>query len=425
MMRWIVHYYCERSFITIKMTIMTVLDETKAAIQEAAGNAWALAGRRGTIVGGTGVGKSKIAINELMGYNGKIHALIVTPTRPMRDETWPAEMKKWGVSDMLERSDIKIICYASLSREKGRHYTHVILDEIHWLTELNAGFFRSAQTGDNEGSVGLLSQFFATNVADAVMGLTATEPDPKRDPDKALIIDQIAPVCFRYSLDQGVEDGVIRDYEIRVIMMLLDRVNKNVKGGTKIKPFMTTEAAQYDYLSRSINKFRMLAANNPKLEKMVMFQTLARTRFIYNLPSKTALAKRVIAKEAPGKRTLVFCGSIAQCDALFGNAVYHSKSGKTVLDEFMNKTRDLMGCVNALNEGMNIDELEQEIIIQISSNERHLVQRAGRALRIGLDCKGIIYILCVQGTVDESWLKKSLAGFDENRIVYLSSLNYG
>ncbi|WP_372341155.1 DEAD/DEAH box helicase, partial [Escherichia coli] len=151
---------------------------------------------------------------------------------------------------------VKTVCFAPLKKELGKKYKLVILDEVHRLTDMSAAAFK--ETGED-----ILTEFMAENLAEAVMGLTATVPDPKRDPDKARIIAQIAPVVFTYSLDQGVEDGMIADYKIRVIQSVLDNSTKNIKGGTKQKPFLTTEAAQYEYLEKQIRKWRAQASNTP------------------------------------------------------------------------------------------------------------------------------------------------------------------
>jgi superfamily II DNA or RNA helicase len=365
---------------------MKELNSIKAEIQQQAHSTWLAAGRVGTIAAGTGFGKSRVAIMELqrmlldseltIDEYYKEPILLVVPTEKLRDENWPKEFADWLMQDVVDRY-VKCICFASLKKELGKKYKLVILDEIHRLTDMSAAAFLS--TGED-----VLTTFMAENLSEAVMGLTATVPDARRDPEKARIIAQIAPVVFTYSLDQGVEDGMIRDYEIRVIQSVLDNVNKNITGGTKLKPFQTTEQAQYEYLEKQIRKMRAQAgsATNPKqkasFDKLAMFATMARNRFIYNLPSKTALAARCIKAISSGKRTLVFAGSIEQCNLLCGENVYHSKSGSSAYNKFNSKEINLLGVVNAANEGVNFVDLDQSLVIQVDSNERNLVQRVNQ-----------------------------------------------
>jgi len=412
---------------------MKEINSVKDEIQQQAHAVWLAAGRVGTMAAGTGFGKSKVAVMECQRMERELillehylqneskPILLVTPTEKLRDENWPREFSDWDCHYMYDRN-VKAICFASLKNEMNNptRYKLIILDEVHRLTELSATAF--LQTGED-----VLTTFLSTNLADAVMGLTATVPDPKRDPEKAAIIAKIAPVVFTYSLDQGVADGMIADYEIRVIETYLDDSTKNITAGTKTAPFQTTEYAQYNYMEKQIKKYRAQAggAATPKqkasLEKLAMFATMARNRFLYNLPSKTALAAKCIKSISAGKRTLVFAGSIAQCEELLGENVYHSKSGSTAINRFNTAQINILGVVNAANEGLNFFELDQSLIIQVDSNERNLVQRVGRCLRQRDGHKAIIYILCVQGTADERWLEKSLKGFDQSKITYYSS----
>lgn len=404
---------------------MKVANQVKTEIQQQAHTAWLQTGRMGSIAAGTGVGKSRIAIMEVermhnLGFlKNKDDVLLVTPTVKLRDENWPMEFRVWGQMELFNKY-VKPICFASLKNEKDNHYKLVIIDELHHVTDLSAQAF----TSDDEDQ---LSQFFAENLADAVMGLTATEPDSKREPEKTRIVAQIAPVVFRYTLDQGVSDGMIADYEIRVILMPLDSTNKYIQAGTKVKPFKTTEAKQYEYLEKQIKRYRMLAnqtkipAEEVKFEKLALFATFNRNRFLYNLASKTTLAERCLKHMLGQKRTLVFCGSIAQCDKLLAPNVYHSRSSSDAFEAFNNKEVGVLGVVQAANEGINFNDLDQVLILQMDSNSRNLVQRVGRCLRPREGHKAAIYIICVEGTADEKWLDKSLTAFDPSKVTYYSS----
>jgi len=360
---------------------MKELNSVKAEIQQQAHAAWLAAGKVGTIAAGTGFGKSRVAIMEIdRMVAGEMDTtphqiLLVTPTEKLRDENWPQEFIDWGY-DRNCLGWVKSICFASLKKEIGNKYKLVIIDEVHHITSLSAAAF--LETGVNP-----LTEFCAANLGSAVMGLTATVPDAKRDPEKAKIIAQVAPVVFTYSLDQGVEDGMIRDYEIRVIQSSLDNVSKCIEAGTKVKPFKTTEEAQYQYLEKNIRKFRALEASalpakKAGFAKLGMFATMARNRFLYNLPSKTELAQRCIKHIAKGKRTLVFCGSIEQCNLLLGDNVYHSKSGSDSFRKFNAEEIDILGVVNAANEGLNFVNLDQGLVIQVDSNERSITQRVNK-----------------------------------------------
>jgi superfamily II DNA or RNA helicase len=402
-------------------------NEIKREIQLRAHDTWTASERHGTLAMGTGAGKSYIAVHEAkrMWLEGELlgpeDILVVSPTEKLRDSNWPAEFEKWDAAEVYNKH-VRSICFASLSRERGKKYKLVILDEIHHLTELSAKAFIPALVGDTDENADELSHFFSENFAEAVMGLTATVPDPKREPEKYALIKQLAPVVFHYTLDQAVDEGMIADYEIRVILSPLDNYVKVIDGGSKKYGFFkTTEFAHYQYLEKQILQAYTLAKQNPKCAKLPTFRTFARNRFIYNLPSKTEIAKKLLAKVLPGKRTLVFCGSIEQSEALMPGATFHSKTSDAAFRSFNNKELDSLGVVNAANEGHNFTELDQAVIVQLDSNPRNLVQRIGRCLRLRDGHKAVVYIIVAQGTADEKWLEKALGDFDRNKIGYYSS----
>jgi superfamily II DNA or RNA helicase len=71
-----------------------------------------------------------------------------------------------------------------------------------------------------------------------------------------------------------------------------------------------------------------------------------------------------------------------------------------------------------LNEGVNIANLKQGIIMHSYGNERKASQRIGRLLRLNPNDKAIVHILCYVGTVDEKWCKEALEGFDQSKILW-------
>lgn len=340
--------------------------------------------------------------------------LLAVPTETLRDTGWLDEVKLWYGDEGIQmwHACVKAVCYISMHKQQGGYYDLVILDEAHHLTTLSASFFKA-------------------NVVMATLGLTATYPDQK-EVFKYALLNELAPVCFTYPLEQGVEDGLVSDFEITVIQSELDDVYKIIQAGTKAKPYMTTEKKHYEYLSNSLKrKFAEQGAgigNPAAVAKAIQFMTLRRARFIYDLPSKTKLAKAVILAEITphaNLRSLIFCGSIKQCEELCGTHVYHSKTKDNELKRFLSEEIRTLGCVNALNEGINIPNLDQSIIVQASSNPREMTQRVGRNVRWREGHVAKIFILCVLGTQDESWVKNALASFSTERIKYVPSRTYG
>jgi superfamily II DNA or RNA helicase len=389
---------------------MTDINEVKSGIQDAAFVQWDKE-QRGTVAGATGMGKSRIAVMAMTRvrmekYPIQPRILIMVPTEELRDKNWPEEIRRWCKDDEeFEQAmeGVRLVCYASAPTVQEGAWDLVVLDEIHHMTER-------------------VEQLFYNNLMHRVLGLSATPPDAKRDPIKYSLINQYAPVIFQYTLEQGVEDGVVADFEIVVVMEGLDNIKKNIKGGTAKAPFMTTEAKQYEFLDRVVKR-SMAMPDGPRKSDAIKFSQLRRTRFIYDLPSKTALAKALLEKLPPDDRIITFCGGIEQSRELFGEEVYNSKDKKLNKLEEFKKNLDMkrLGVVNAVDEGHNIPDLDMAVLVQINSNSRTLVQRLGRVVRYREGHKALVFLLCAQGTQDEHWVKKALAEFNPARIKHIHS----
>jgi len=356
-------------------------------------------GGSGILCLATGVGKSKIAIDYCKVFyterKNKFKCLLVVPTEKLRDTNWHDEFIKWK-SKTIYSNCIERTCYASFNKIKNKEYDLVILDEIHRGTEHNFKFFKNNKTKN-------------------ILGLTATYP---KDEIKQELLKEInLPVVYSVSLDDAVKNNVVAPYKIKVIELFLDDKDKYIQAGSKTKSFMTTEYGQYQYVSNMINK--ILYSGRPAPAWLF----LKRMHLIYNLRSKTQIAKKVIESIPKDERTLIFCGSISQAEELCKNS-YHSKSDDKSFNKFCNEEINQLSCVNALNEGQNIPNLDNAVIVQLNSNELSTIQRIGRCIRYRPGHEATIYILSVVQTQDEKWVKKALENFDTNNIEYVSYKNY-
>lgn len=408
----------------------TRMSETKSALQLAFRQIWNKKGRKGAAGAATGVGKTKPAIDEMMDlwdayifekepryvetgvWISPKKIFVAVPTEEMRDINWPAEIQEWyGDNGLLMwKESVTCVCYQSMHNYKALDFDLCILDECHHLTQLSARFF---------------------NALVDTMGLSATYPDKERDPDKWFLLHQVCPLVFTYTLDQGVEDEIIAPFDIHIVRIPLDNVHKSIEAGPVKKRYMTTEAARYNVLSNTIKK--MYAIHKVPAAEMLI---LKRRLFLCNLPSKLKIARLIVDKycelgptldfATPPKRSIVFCGSIAQANDLGGpDNVYHSKiktkkGHNSALDDFRSFLIATVFVVNAANEGLNFPGVDQAIIVQGDSNPRTLVQRIGRAIRWREGHRAMIWIMVTPDTQDEEWLNASLKDFDKSNITHHS-----
>lgn len=385
--------------------------ENKVRIQKEAEEAWLENEGYGCAELATGCGKTKIAISCIESIRhlwhqsdkGSPQILIVVPTEEMRDIDWPEEFSKWDT----DISNIKFVCYAALLKEKLDKYAMIIYDECHRVTIPN---LRKLET--------LLE--FPTRPY--VLGLTATLPKVAYpdDMERVHLLKRLFPTIYKITTDEAVDMGLIADFEVHVIKFNLDSVNKNIKAGSKLKPFDTTELAHYKYLTKKL-QIASMAARADKRKEGFRFSAISdRAQFLYNLPSKLRLATLCLEKiTSSNSRTVVFAGSIEQANVLCGDMVYHSKSNRDALEKFQKKEISLLGAVRALNEGKNLSEPDNALIVQVDSVDRNLVQRIGRLVRIRYDNlthKAKIIILVAVDTADQNWYESAISDFDSRRI---------
>lgn len=323
--------------------------------------------------------------------------LLVTPTEEMRDNDWPDEFKKWNVG----MEGLTTVCYASLSKEDLTKYDFYVYDECHRLTVHNLERIRDIVPNKPR------------------LGLTATFPKTKfeDETERVELMEALLPPIHTVTTDEAVDLELISDFEVLVLKFNLDLIRLNIPCGTK-KNEMRTEQTQYKKLSKRLA--HAMYSKDPKTAGMKFSIISKRMNFVYNLPSKTRLSKQVLdSMHVKGKRTVVFAGSIEQANQLCGEFVYHSKSSDKYLIQYQNKEIDLIGCVKALNEGKNLTEPDQALIIQVDSVDRNLVQRIGRIIRKRYNnptFKARIVILVALGTADEKWYKSSIIPFQTKRI---------
>jgi superfamily II DNA or RNA helicase len=327
-----------------------LLNEVKDELQKEVQLLWENNQCKGLAALCTGAGKSKIAVNIVSDVQHKGNWLLVVPTEKLRDENWADEFSKWKRKTYYNK--IGRACYASLSKIDLSQYAGIILDEAHNLTEANSKPFRN------------LTPEQLKNLK--ILALTATPPTEE---EKVDIFEQLGLDMIReLKLDKGVELGIVAPYEIIIVETVLDDMKKTSPGGSKNKPFMTTEFKNYHYKTRRIQQIRFSGKPVPK------FLYLDRMRMLYDLQSKTDAAQSILKSISKDKKTLIFAGSIRQAEEL-EKQTFHSKTDDKDLTLFQKDKIKRLSCVQALNEGVNISNLDVGVVVQLNSNPRNLIQR--------------------------------------------------
>tara|TARA_B110000902_G_C14274619_1_gene574486 strand:+ start:792 stop:1967 length:1176 start_codon:yes stop_codon:yes gene_type:complete len=378
-------------------TKMITKNEVKDREQKKALNAWARAGFVGSIIAGTGYGKSRcgvLAAAHILGKSKDARGLILVPTTQLKEQ-FTEEFFKWGEEGCL--SQLEVICYQSAYKLKNEHYDIVVCDEVHM------------------GLSPKYRRFFENNTYEALLCMTATMPE---EPEYCTMLQQLAPTNYRISLDECVSLGLVSPYEIHCIPVELtkkerkdyiDINNKFVYWSYQLGPSAFDEAKRVLASSTAPSEMKNAAAQ--------FYNSIRKRKKIVDFAQRKKTALKKIVKKAKGDKILVFSGANAFTDLLAkatepNSTVYHSKKTKKQRDlaikEFKDGTKTVLCSTKALNQGFDVPDAGIGVICGLTSKSLSMVQRVGRLIRFQEGKVGIIYILYVKDSQEEKWLNSSV-----------------
>jgi len=339
--------------------------------------------RRCSVVLGTGVGKTLVGLNHIERNTTPLMKVLVVAPKKSIFQSWKDDAVKFNKEYLLGR--MVFTTYLSLNKHNPHDYNAVYLDEAHSLLDSHRGFL----------------QLYGGKI----LGLTGTPP--KRGySEKGKLVNEFCPVVYTFKADDAVENGILNDYQIVVheIHLTKEKVYLAKMGN---KNFMTDEESNYTYWSRRID----VGSGNMHMLRVM------RMKAMMEYPSKEIYTKKLM--ESINNKCIVFANTQAQADKLCDYS-YHSgnKDSEDNLILFKEGKITKLSTVLQLNEGVNIPNLRQGIIMHAYGNERKAAQRIGRLLRLNPDEKAIVHILCYMNTIDEKWVKEALENFDQSKIMW-------
>ena len=362
--------------------------------QKKALNSWAKQGFVGSVIAGTGFGKSRVgvlAVEHALKDGG--NALILVPTVQLQDQ-FIGEFDKWGVST----DNVEILCYQSAYKLKGEEYDIVVCDEVHL------------------GLSPEYRKFFKYNMYNKLLCMTATPPE---EDEYRELLEKIAPAAYKITLDKCVQLGIVSPYNISCVPVTLtvDEQKEYKKANNSF--------VQWKYQLGQFNAFEsaqmIMADNNATAgdkQKAIMFYRAIRMRKqIVDFAENKIKKFKEIYKTNTSKRILVFSGANdftdKLCNSITPNALsYHSKKTKKqkelALESFKNGSINVLCSTKALNQGFDVPDANMGIICGITSKSLSMIQRVGRLIRFKEGKVGEIIILYVADSQEEKWLKNAV-----------------
>ncbi len=371
----------------------------------------------------TGVGKSRAFI--------KIQTLQPEPPKTLLVVAERAHIDNWIEEyNIFNREPLKnttIICYASLHKYSNSSFDIICLDEVHHLTAKRCAILNSIK-------------------AKKVFGLSATMDQQKKDAFRLVCLCLTNHNFFEYkiSLNKAIKNNLLPVPVIIPMTLTLDdtlpteiieikkgskrpatTVSTNLKSrGFYLKKYKEiklicacTQKEKYLYLCEQMDSARQryMCLYKQYLKNAWLQWGLKRKRYLAEL--KTNVAKTLL-KSLPNKRILIFCGSIAQANALGAkkNIINSQVSNcEEIIKNFNSGKIDTLFCVNMLREGQNLQNVDLGIIIQLDGVDISFYQRVGRCLR---SVNPEIYVLYYKGTKDEEYWLRSIEKID---LIYIKN----
>ena len=381
------------------MEMSLTLHKVKDEHQKKALNAWKAAEYKGSVICGTGFGKSRVgvlAVSHTLNNSDKPFdkALVLVPTVQLQDQ-FKEEFTKWGHGDLLNK--IEVMCYQSAYKLSGEHYDIVICDEIH---------------------LGLSPEhrkFFINNTYKRILCMTATLPE---EPEYCAILATLAPTVYSLSLDECVDLKLVAPYKILCIPVDLNeeerteykKINNSFgyhKQRLGFGAFLTAKAILAD----------SDATSEDKTTAFQFFACIRKRKKIIDHPSAKVSKLQSLIVNHLDTQILVFGGSNAFTDELCASiddraVAYHSakttKQKKNALQSFNDGEADILCSTKALNQGFNVPNASVGVICGLTSKSLPMIQRLGRLLRFQKGKTGQVYILYVQDSQEEKWLSEAV-----------------
>lgn len=355
---------------------------------------WVKAGGKATIVGCTGYGKTKVAINtieKLKEINDHIFALIIVPTEVLQEQ-WTNQLIE---RNLIDNCQVEIINSAI---KKEWECDFLIIDEVH---------IAASET---------FQRIFKCVNYKLIMCLTATL---ERLDGKEYIIKRFAPVCDTITIKDAEENKWVsphKEYLVLLDVDLDDYINWTKEFNSCFAQFGFDFKLAMDCATQ-VTTAQAYAKTLGVNYKTVMgvakkWNTCMRKRkeFIYNHPKKIEIARKIIAARQNSKG-ITFSSTIKQAESFGFGLVMHSKKkkkeNKQIIEQFNQMESGYLHTSKKADQGLDCQGVNLEIILHTDSSKTRKIQRVGRAIRFEPDKTAEIFTIVLRGTQEVNWFKNS------------------
>lgn len=374
---------------------------TRTERQQLAIEKWKQAGCKGCLVGNTGFGKTRTAldaIERVLAKNPELKTVVVVPTEALKLQ-WLEQLDRRG----FDNNNVSVLIINTAAK-KPFYCNFLIIDECH---HINA-----------EG----MSNVFKNCDPAFILGLTATYE--RLDGREKIILDKYAPVFDEVTIQESIENEWVAPYIEYKVLLDVDLTEYNKVNQDFIKYFnffmydwnLAMECVTNIFKQQQFAKHMNCSVKDVKACAYGFNRALQfRKNFIANHSKKLEIAEKIIESRSEAK-IITFNSSIKQCQAYKSGYILHSKQkkveNKAILEEFSHCKNGVLHTSKMADEGLDIQGLNVAIITGFTSSKISARQRIGRVIRKEPEKTAEIFTLVLKGTVEEQWFRKSKEDLD-------------
>jgi len=325
----------------------------------------------------TGFGKTKVCVDRIRMSGSRKQWLIIVP-KIVLQKNFLDDYEKWG-GDLSLIKDV--ICYNSLYKYEGVNY-NVVCDEAHHCTE---DVCKSLEKIGSDERI-----FLSATISEEIMSRIDSYFRLRR---------------YRYTLQEGIKDGIAPEQDIRVVRVNLDDKQKIWEHKMGKNVYKYTALYKYRRMSELIEywKFKYFADNSDFLKNRWMKAALDRKNFMAEY--KVPICKQLMEKlDNEDRRGIVFVNSVNQAIELGGKNSVHSKQSSkinsNIIEKFNNFEVNTLFTKDILSEGINLSSLDYGLFLHIDHSEGRVGQKMGRvSTRAEFP---VLYVIVINNTKDET-----------------------
>lgn len=361
----------------------------------------------GTIVAGTGFGKSRVGLNcikTVLKHFPQYRVLIVVPTETLLKQ-WYGHIDSNGLGLNCE---VKVINTVIKYPAK---YDLIVMDECHRY---------AAQT---------FVKLFEVIKYQFILGLTATF---ERLDGRDKILAKYCPVIDTITTAECLKNGWISPYKEYMVLVNVDDLEEYEKLNKEFISHFEFFGFSWELVNKLVgtNGWRnklllrdsMCTDPNKKSEVLqninyhaIRFWATMQEKkaFINNHPKKIEIAKKII-EARKDKKIITFANNIKMAEKIPNATVYSSKTSKkrssTAIEDFNSGKIKLLSTIRKVNEGLDVKGLSVAIMIGIDSSKTSATQRRGRAIRFEQGKTAEIFNIILNRTQETKWFYDSHKG---------------